>query len=78
MKKAFLVSFTPMTRVVVDVPDNFLEDNLELQDEYEWAKVVEAAREQMIENGIDDYLNGDTIEEIRLDEELPYPQEFDI
>lgn len=78
MKKAFLVSFVPMTRVVVDVPDNFLEDDLEPQDEYEWAKVVNAARNQIFEVGIDDYLNGGTIDEIKLDEELPYPQSFDI
>lgn len=78
MKKAFLVSFVPTTRVVVDVSDNFLKDDLEPQDEYEWAKVVSAARNQIFEVGIDDYLNGDTIDEIKLDEELPYPQSFDI
>lgn len=78
MKKAFLVSFVPTTRVVVDVSDNFLKDDLEPQDEYEWDKVVSVAKDQIVENGIDNYFNRDTIDEIKLDEELPYPQSFDI
>lgn len=68
-KKAFLVSFSPMTRVVVDVEDETLEDS------QEFSKVVRAARAQMMENSIADYLNGDTVDEIRLDEEFPYPTE---
>lgn len=78
MKKAFLVTFCPTTRVVVDVPDNFLVDIIKPQDNFVWAKIVSAAREQIIENGIEDYLNEDTVDEIVLDEELPYPQEFDV
>ena len=71
MKKAFLVSFTLMTRVVVDIKEGLLNP-------YDYSKIISAARENIIYNGIDDYLNGDTIDEIRLDEELPYPQEFDV
>ena len=72
MKKAFLVTFCPTTRVVVDVKDESLEDV------FEFSKVVKAAREQMEESGIEWYLNGENIDEIILDEELPYPQDFDL
>lgn len=74
MKKAFLVSFSPMTRVVVDVPDDFLEDEFTLMDDMTRAKVIRSARERMIENGIDEYLNGDNIDTIELDEEMPYEE----
>lgn len=70
MKKAFLVSFAPMTRVVVDVEDETLED---LDD---FHKVIIAARNHMLEN-IGDYLTGDTCDNIILDEECPYPQDYD-
>ena len=72
MKKAFLVTFCPTTRVVVDVKDESLEDV------FEFSKVVKAAREQIQEIGIEEYLNGENIDEIILDEELPYPQDFDL
>ena len=72
MKKAFLVTFCPTTRVVVDIEDESLEDI------FEFSKVVEAAREQIEEVGIEEYLNGENIDEIVLDEELPYPQDFDL
>ena len=72
MKKAFLVTFCPTTRVVVDIEN----DNLE--DVFEFFKVIRAAREQIEEVGIEEYLNGENIDEIVLDEELPYPQDFDL
>jgi len=75
MKKAILVSFSPMTRVVVDVAEDFLTDEFTEQDDFERAKVIRAAREQMIENGIEEYLNGDNIDTIELDEEMPYEEE---
>lgn len=68
MKKAFLVSFSPMTRVIVDVEDE------ELINEFDWHKVVKAAREQMIENGISEYLNGENVDTLELDEEMPYEE----
>lgn len=72
MKKAFLVTFCPTTRVVVDVEDESLEDV------FEFSKVVKAAREQIEEVGIEKYLDGENVDEIILDEELPYPQDFDL
>jgi len=73
MKKAFLVGFSPMTRVVVDVKD----DKNPLDDPYEFAKIVRSAREQMCDNTIAEYLNGDTIDEIIEDMECPYNEEED-
>lgn len=69
MKKAYLVSFSPVTRIVIDVQDDSLEDP------QEFALAVRTARQQMIENGIDNYLDGDNIDEIVLDEECPYNEE---
>lgn len=77
MKTAFLVSFCPMTRVVVDVE---LEDDPNIYglfDKYR-DKIILAAREQIIDNGIEEYLNGDNLEDIITDEECPYPQSYDI
>jgi len=74
MKRAFLVSFAPMTRVIVDVNEDLLNDEFELQDDFEIAKVIKAAREQMIANGIEEYLNGDNLDTIELDEEMPYEE----
>lgn len=71
MKRAFLVGFSPMTRVIVDVEDETLKN------EYEFAKVVTAAREQIIKNGIADYLNSESVDEIVLDTECKYDENFD-
>ena len=71
MKRAFLVGFSPMTRVIVDVEDETLKN------EYEFAKVVTAAREQIIKNGIADYLNSESVDEIILDTECKYDENFD-
>ncbi len=70
-RKAFLVSFSFRTRVIVDV-DN--EDDIQT---VKFDEAVSIARDQ-IEDSIADYLSGDNVDEIILDEELPYPQPFDI
>lgn len=75
-KKAFLVCFNPMTRVVVDVRDDLEIDILD--DPYEFAKIVRAAREQMCENTIAEYLNGENIDEIKEDTECPYNEIEDV
>lgn len=71
MKIAFLVTFAPTTRVVVDV------ENASLEQGDDFIKVVTAARQQIIKDGIAEYLNGDNINSINIDEEFPYPQEYD-
>lgn len=73
-KKAFLVSFSPTTRVVVDVEGT--EEEI-LDDSYKWAEIVRTARAHIIENGIEFYLNGDNVDEIKEDTECPYTEEED-
>ncbi len=70
-KKAFLVGFSTLTRVIVDVEDETLENDMD------HAKVIYAARTQMMENSIADYINGETCDRIDLDEEMPYNPEDD-
>lgn len=64
-KTAFLVSFCPMTRVVIDVqnPDRLTDEEQDL--------LVAKAREQILENA-DERINGDNIDEVRPDDECPY------
>lgn len=64
-KTAFLVSFCPMTRVVIEAadPDNLTDDELDL--------LVAKAREQILEYA-DEKLNGDNIDELCKDDECPY------
>jgi hypothetical protein len=69
-KYAFLISFTPMTRVVVDVEDP------ELKDIKEQMKVLEVAQQKMRE-AIKDYLNFDNLEILELDTEIPYGEGVD-
>lgn len=66
-KVAFLVSFSPMTRVVVDVenPDDLTDD--------ERSKIVVATREKMSES-LGDYLSGETVDEMYPDTEIPYEE----
>ena len=64
-KKAFLVSFCPMTRVVIDCDDP---DNLTAQEQDE---LVAKAREQILKYA-DEKLDGDNIDEVRIDDECPY------
>lgn len=64
-KTAFLVSFCPMTRVVIDVadPENLTPEEQDL--------LVAQARSQIMDDA-ECRLNGDNIDEVRLDDECPY------
>jgi len=75
MKKAFLVSFNPTTRVVVDIEEKNPEDNFSFRDEEDILKIATAARDQMVSRGISNYLNVENIDEITEDEEDPYNEE---
>ena len=68
MKRAFLVSFSPMTRVVIDVEN---EEDLSEDEQFEAMKV---AREQ-IRDGFYDYFSMDNIEEVKPDIDCPFPDE---
>ena len=72
-KKAYLVTFTTTTRVVVDVPEDFDVNNYNLvikEHEIAWDSIVKEARENILENP-ECYLYGDNVEVIE-DEECPY------
>ena len=62
MKKAFLVTANVTTRVVVDVPETI--------DEFAYEKIVNQAKEQLIDNLSHDYW--DCIEDVREDKECLY------
>ena len=73
MKKvALLVKASVMTRVVVDVPDDFNEDT----DAIPMESCDKAARVAIprLKNNINDF---DSIEEIDVDYEMPYDAEYD-
>lgn len=73
MKKvAFLVKASVMTRVVVDVPDNFNEDTDTIPND-SWNDAVKVAIPRLKDN-INDF---DSIEEIEVDYEMPYDKKFD-
>ena len=65
MKKAFLVSFCPMTRIVIDVADkdNLTDDELDV--------LIETARNQILEDS-DNYIIVDNLDEVKPDDECPY------
>jgi hypothetical protein len=69
-KKAFLVSFSPMTRVVIDTDKNPNECD------YTFGQVVSQARDQIRED-ISDYINGDNVDFIEEDDDCPYDPETD-
>lgn len=69
-KKAFLVGFCPMTRVVADVPDDF-DGNL---DSPEGEKIIEAAREQIMADP-SNYLYGENCDRLEEDLECPYKED---
>lgn len=76
-KKAYLVSFAPMTRVIMDVPDGV--DPRECESgisEEKWHEIVRKAREQMARN-LEDYLCGDNCDSMEEDVECPYDPETD-
>lgn len=64
-KTAFLVSFCPMTRVVIECEDP---DNLTAQEQNE---LVATARDQILKYA-GEKLNGENIDEVRPDDECPY------
>lgn len=73
MKKvAFLVKASVMTRVVVDVPDDFNEDTDAIPME-SWDNAARVAIPRL-KNNINEF---DSIEEIDVDYEMPYDAEYD-
>ena len=66
-KKAFLVSFCPQTRVVVDVPDDY-DGNFYTPTASE---IIKAAREKIM-SAPEDYLFGDNCDDITEDLECPF------
>jgi len=73
MKKvAFLVKASVMTRVVVDVDDDFNEETDAIP-MGSWEDAVRVAIPRLKEN-IDDF---DCIEEVDVDYEVPYDAEYD-
>ena len=69
-KVALLVDFNPRTRVVVDIPDG-MNTNEWIENPDNFDLVAKTAREQMLENQVEDYLSGENMywEE---DMECPY------
>lgn len=73
MKKvALLVRASVMTRVVVDVPDDFNEDTDAIPME-SWDNAARVAIPRL-KNNINEF---DSIEEIDIDYEMPYDAEYD-
>ena len=68
MKKAFLVTANVTTRVVIEVENDKLNGE-------EYDVLVAKAKERLINNLTDDYLN--CIEDVREDKECPYDKETD-
>ena len=71
MKKAYLVTFTMTTRIVVDSDKNPEEDD-DLRE-----KCAEKARENIIGNGVEYYLCDENLDGIKEDTEMPYDEEYD-
>lgn len=71
-KRAFLVTFAPTVRVIVDVKEDDPAD-----DPQEFALIVRSARSVMMENSIADYIGGETVSMIEEDLEEPYNPEED-
>ena len=73
MKKvALLVKASVMTRVVVDVPDDFNEDTDAIPMS-SWEDAVRVAIPRL-KNNINEF---DSIEEVDVDYEMPYDAEYD-
>ena len=76
-KKAYLVSFCPQTRIIVDVPEGFDPNNVNFtnpEDRKNFDAIIAAAREKMAAN-LADYLHGDNIDTLEEDFECPYDPE---
>lgn len=74
-KKAFLVTFSIQTRVVVDVPDDICNASPIVNPSL-WGKIADKAEDKVGEN-IWDYLNYDNVDWIEEDKEMPYDADFD-
>lgn len=66
MKKAFLVTANVTTRVVVDMPDDGVLDDIT------YDKLVDEAKSRLISNLIHDYY--DCVEDVREDMDCPYTE----
>ena len=68
MKKAFLVTANVTTRLVIEIENDKLNGE-------EYDMLVAKAKERLINNLTDDYLN--CIEDVREDKDCPYDKETD-
>jgi len=78
VKRAFLVSFCPMTRVVVEVPvfyDPGAED-MDAEEQDVTDRIIRTAREQILSEAAE-YINGDNLDRIEEDDEMPYTPDED-
>lgn len=75
MKTAFLVDFTPRTRVVVDVPEGFKlgehANEMSKEDLRAANEIISKAIKQMLTNP-EDYISVDNISNIEEDTECPF------
>lgn len=74
MKKAFLVEFSIMTRIIMDVENDDSDPNL---DSLLFSKAIRLARSRMTDNGIGDYINGDSCVSIEEDTDCPFDPQSD-
>ena len=73
VKKAYLVTFTTTTRVVVDVPEGFDVNNCNLvkdKDANAFDSIIKSARSNILEEP-QNYMFGDNAE-VNEDTEIPY------
>ena len=70
-KQAFLVKASVMTRVVIDVPDNFNEDTDVISNDM-WENVVNVSIPRLKEN-----IEFSHIEDVIPDFEVPYDEKYD-
>lgn len=73
MKKAFIVGFCPLTRVIIDVPEDFDGDI----NSPKGAEIIKAAREKIMSDPAN-YLFGDNCDRLEEDIECPYKEDEDI
>ena len=69
-KKAYLVTFSICTRVVVNVADCIEDENPETNDEL-WKEIVDKAENRVSDN-LWDYLNYDNVESVKEDTACPF------
>lgn len=73
-KKAFLVGFAPLTRVVVDVPEDFNPDNADASPEIR-NSIIAAARERIVSLAAEK-LDGENCNRLEEDLECPYEPKY--